>query len=232
MAIYGNLSEFPFFEVIGMLGQRTGVLCFTHLRPFESVELHLERGQLQGLSVDGVPIVDASMAHSYLAEIALSRAGDFEFRKRAPLGIRQPLGIVVKDALLRGQTTGDTGDAQRTPSDHLPDPQTRFCVGAVPVAHLDAKLTAFWVKAQPSLLRGSSAERIAEELRLEVGHVQVLLYQLRTIGAIRPVRRIEETMPLKPQIAQTPPSPTQAAAAKPTLISKLLGALSFMRRAS
>ena len=230
MAIFGNLTEFPFLEVISMLRSRSGVLHFSNLRPYESIELRLEAGQLQGLTVDGVPIFDAGMARSYLLEINDKRNGDFEFRKSRDLSTRQPpLRIVVTDALL---TISATSDSFPIPDAQLPDPQTRFTLTAVEVARLEDDLKIFWVKAQPLLLRGSSAEQIAQILRLELRMVQVAFYKLRTIGAIRPARRIEETMPTRLPAVTAPNQPVSPTAPKPSLVSRLLGALSFARRAS
>ena len=241
MAIFGNLTEFPFLEVISMLQSRTGVLRFSNLRPYESVELQLRTGQLQSLTVDGVPIFDAGMARSYLLEISDKRVGDFEFRKSADLTARQsPLSIAVKDALLGSDVATDRSPI---PDTHLPDPQTRFAPAAADLAQMSDELKRFWVSAQPLLLNGSSAEQIAQALRLEPRAVQAMLYQLRIIGAIRPARRIEETMPIKPpavtapsQFAPSQSAPSQSMSAsippKPSLVSRLLGALSFARRAS
>ena len=204
MAIFGNLTEFPFLEVISMLRSRSGVLHFSNLRPYESIELRLEAGQLQGLTVDGVPIFDAGMARSYLLEINDKRNGDFEFKKSRDLSTRQPpLRIVVTDALL---TISATSDSFPIPDAQLPDPQTRFTLTAVEVARLEDDLKIFWVKAQPLLLR--------------------------TIGAIRPARRIEETMPTRLPAVTAPNQPVSPTAPKPSLVSRLLGALSFARRAS
>ena len=230
MAIFGNLTEFPFLEVISMLQSRTGSLHFSNLRPYESVELQLQEGQLQRLTVDGVPIFDAQMARSYLCEIAAKRSGDFEFKKsRDATHSQSPLRIVVTDALLG---IGVTSDLQVADA-HLPDPQTRFAPASAAIAHLDNDLRSFWDRAQPLLSNGSSAEQIAQHLHLELRAVQVALYKLRTIGAIRPARRIEETMPIKPVIT---PAPSQSMSVsippKSSLVSRLLGALSFMRKAS
>ena len=227
MAIFGNLTEFPFLEVISMLQNRSGILHFSNLRPYESIELHLQAGQLQNLIVDGVPIFDAAMACSYLLEINDQRIGDFEFRKSRESALRQPLNIAVTDALLR---SANGSSVFQVPDAQLPDVQTRFTPAAAEIAHLEDDLKIFWVRAQPLLLRGSSAEQIANELRLEVRHVQLALYKLRTIGVIRPARRIEETMSSKPQVIA--PTHTQSASPKPTLVSRLLGALSFARRSS
>lgn len=230
MAIYGNLTEFPFLEVISMLQNRIGVLHFTNLRPYESVELHLHEGRLQSLAVDGVLIFDAQIARSYLSEIAVRRTGDFEFRKSKDLNIRHsPLNIVVTNALLR---SGASDDLFQVPDVQLPDPQTRFTPAAAETAHVEDDLKTFWLRAQPLLSRGSSAEQIARDLRLELRVVQLALHKLRTIGAIRPARRIEETVPIKTPAAPTPSPSFSPPPPKPSLVSRLLGALSFVRRAS
>ena len=234
MAIFGSLTEFPFLEVISMLRSRSGVLHFRNLRPYESLELDLQAGQLQRLTVDGVAIFDAGMARSYLLEISDQRVGDFEFRKSHDLSAPQsPLNIVVTDAL----RSGACSDSLHIPEAHLPDPQTRFTpTAAAHSAQLEDELRSFWVKARPLLSRGSSAEQLARELQLELRVAQVALYKLRTSGAIRPARRIEETMPISPPAATAPSQSVHTSQSvhspKPSLVSRLLGALSFARKGS
>jgi hypothetical protein len=225
VAIFGNLSEFGFLEVIKMLGRKSGVLGLSQLRPYERVELHLQAGVMQALYVDGAPVLDAAVARSYLLEIAGKRAGEFEFGNSRH-AVLNPLNIVVTDALLRH---GAHAELLEAPREHLPDPKTRFNVAqTVTSEHLDAELKRLWPLIHPHLMRGSSAEDIAAHLRLDSAAVQLALHKLRTIGAIRPARRIQE----RPSAAPTPPTrPAQAApASKPTLLSRLLGALLFARR--
>ncbi len=241
MAIFGNLTEFPFLEVLKMLERKSGVLRFLQLRPYASVELHLHRGTLQALHVDGVPILDAGIARSYLLEISAKRMGEFEFGTSSHV-VPNPLGIVVTDAVLG---IGASEELFAVAREWLPDTKTRFNAadGAPPQSnHLDADLRRVWPSIHPLLMRGSSAEEIAAQLGLSEETVQHALYKLRAIGAIRPARRIEETQTgpatfgratttTNPSASPSPAVSTRPTA-KPTLISRLLGALSFARRSS
>ncbi len=221
MTIFGDLKEFPLIEVLGMLEQRVGVLRFTQLQHCKELDLHLDKGQLCGMRVDALRVKDSAEARSYLFELASTRQGAFIFNRRATEDLLKDYALSVRHALSGGAARAETEIQQYRA--FLPDPATVFTVSQPTNARLEDDLHAFWLQAQFLLTRSSSAEGIAATMRLDLGWVQLALYKLRVAGFVRPVQRIREM--------QTPPPPTQAVP-KPSLISKLLGALSFMRRAS
>ncbi len=233
MAVFGNLTEFPLLEVFGMLERRCGVLRFTRVGRFANLEFHLNNAQLQGLVVDGKVMRDGLMAKNLLVEIANIRDGKFEFQ-RVPVGsdvLLNDLAISINEVLLRRATLDDEWNNYR---ENLPDGETRFMLSSQELVWLDGDLQFFWNQAEPLLEYGISAKDLAVRLSLEVKMVQVNLYKLRVLGVIRPARRMQEVSDIRagnfpgresrPAPVYIPPVAPQA---KPTLVSRLLGALRF-----
>jgi hypothetical protein len=258
VAVFGNLTEFPLLEVVGMLERRCGVLRFEKIGHYSSLEFHLNNAQLQGLVIDGKIMRDGFAAKNLLLEVANVREGQFEFQ-RLPLhseAMLNDLAISVNEVLLRRAALDDEWENFR---ENLPDVETRFIVATQDLVWLDDELQAFWNQAEPFLEYGISTSDMAKRLTLDIRLVQVNLYKLRTAGIIRPARRVQEVADIRagnfpgqrqstwsplqkpasaPTLAATPTStattiippvapPATPAPAKPSLVSRLLGALRF-----
>jgi hypothetical protein len=238
MAIFGNLAEFPLLEVMGMLEHRCGVLRFGHVGRFGSLELHVNMGTLQGLVVDGKVWRDGFDAKALVLELAGVRHGNFEFQRLSALSpeMRNDLAISVNEVLLRSATFDDEWNKYK---DQLPDPKTRFTLAGEELVWLEGSLQAFWIRAEPLLEYGISVEDLAARFEMDLRVVQLHFYKLRTVGVVRPARRVQEvadiragnfpnTTPTSPMARATTPAPN----AKPTLVSRLLGALRLIGRSA
>jgi hypothetical protein len=246
MAIFGNLAEFPLIEVMGMLEQRCGVLRFGKIGRFESLELQINNGRLQGLLVNGKVMRDGLTAKDLLVEIANAKDGNFEFQ-RVPAtsgSLLNDLAIEVNEVLLRRATLDDEWNNYR---DSLPDIETRFVLATQELVWLDGDLQRFWNQAEQLLEYGISAKELAQRLNLEIRLVQVNLYKLRATGVIRPARRIQEIADIRAgnfpsrvpaPVLQSPvtqnlmPEPAKPIQTKPSLVSRLLGALRLIGKPS
>jgi hypothetical protein len=233
VAIFGNLTEFPFPEIVSMLDRRIGVLKFANVKGYEQLELHLNHGQIHGLKVNGAAIEDVFKAKAYLAELFNETQGNFIFEKIRPEFLRHDFSYPIMGMLLHSSAVKDEVAHYR---DQLPDIGTRFTIVTQETVWLEENLRDFWMKAQPWLLRGSSAQDIASALNLQMAQVQLLLYKLRLAGLIRPARRIMETT--SPQVS-APTAPvsvlaqsTTSSQPKPGLVSRLLSALKLVRSLS
>ncbi len=233
MAVFGDLAEFPLLEVFGMLERRCGVLRFSKVGRFTNLEFHLNNAQLQGLVIDGKVVRDGLLAKNLLVEIANARDGKFEFQ-RVPTSsdtLLNDLAISINEVLLRRATLDDEWNNYR---ESLPDSETRFMLSSQELVWLEGDLQIFWNQAEPLLEYGVSAKDLAIRLNLEVKMVQLNLYKLRVLGVIRPARRIQEVADIRAgnfPSRESRPSPTRSQPtqpqAKPTLVSRLLGALRF-----
>jgi hypothetical protein len=240
MAIFGNLTEFPLIEVIGMLERRCGVLRFTQVGRFQSLELQLNLGRLQGLLVNGQVLRDGLAAKDLLVEIANQRQGTFEFQ-RVPIDsglLLNDLSIEITEVLLRRATLDDEWNNFK---ENLPEPETRFVLATQELVWLEDDLQRFWNQAELLLEYGISTKELAERLSLDLRLVQVNLYKLRAIGVIRPARRVQEVADMRagnfpsrvvePILKVAVPDPKAALPEvkeirpKPSLVSRLLGAL-------
>jgi hypothetical protein len=246
VAMFGNLSEFSFIEIINMVQQRTGVLRVTQTAAQRVLECAMENGRLRALRLDFKIVTDEEEAKRALLEISGERQGDFVFHRRPLEQSQKQFFIAVAELLSKNTVLEDS--FQET--DQLPNAQTRFASVNHYAGDLAYELQLFWQRAHPLLVRGASAEELSDKLMLDQNKVRMLLQGLRTAGAIRPLRRIEEESTQRQQPLEKPndlyahaPEPlsqrTERGAVvdlepvtKPTLVSRLLGALSFMRRAS
>lgn len=248
MAVFGNLAEFPLLEVVSMLEQRCGVLRFSKIGRFESLEFHLNNSELQGLVVDGRVMRDGFAAKDIVVEIANARDGQFEFQ-RVPVtspSLLNDLSIRISEVLLRRATLDDEWNKYKQ---NLPDIETRFVLSSQELIWLDGDLQNFWQQVEPLLEYGSSAKDLALRLSLDLQAVQLNLYKLRTIGIIRPARKAQEVADIRAGNfpSRDVPAPTKKRSsmqtetgtpmylprapkppAKPTLISRLLGALRWV----
>jgi hypothetical protein len=246
MAIFGNLTEFPLIEVMGMLERRCGVLRFVQVGRFQSLEFQLNNGVLQGLVVNGRVLRDGLAAKDLLVEVANLREGTFEFQRvPAESGLLlNDLAIQVNEVLLRRATLDDEWNNYK---DNLPDLETRFVLATQELVWLDGELQRFWNLAEPLLEYGISTKELASRLNLEIRLVQVNLYKLRATGVIRPARRVQEVADIRaghfPSREVVPvlsnfsahtilPEALKQPQAKPSLVSRLLGALRLIGKPS
>lgn len=227
MAIFGDLEHHTLTDLFKVLSAQAGTLFFHQAYQGRTVEMVLEHGQLHALYVDGFPVHDAAQAQAIVHHLHAQGHGAFEFQRRAAspgAGARPgarlytlPLLELLQDAL-----------AKAIPADQLPHPETRFVVqhsGAqVPVS-----LTLGWQLLAPYLQTGASAAELAGLTGQPEAEVQALLYRLRAVDLITPVRTVnlgaarqpaqpEWTTPLHPQDAPAPAAPAP-------LLRRLLGAL-------
>jgi hypothetical protein len=238
VAIFGNLTEFPLLEVMGMIEHRCGVLRFSQIGRFESVELYVNMGVLQGLMVNHKVWRDGYDAKNLLIEISNVRDGHFEFQRVAATSpeMLNDLAIQINEVLLRSVTFDDEW---RMYKDQLPDPKTRFTLAGEELIWLEGSLQDFWARAEPLLEYGISIEDLAARIQMDVRVVQMNFYKLRVAGVVRPARRMQEIADIRAgnfpgtqpvQAAARPPTPPPVV--KPTLVSRLLGALRLIGRSA
>ncbi len=244
MAIFGNLNEFPFIEVLAMLEQRVGVLRFSNIAQYQTLELHLSNGQLQGMQVDSHVVRESFEARSYLMELVGQHRGEFSFDRRDAARMLNDFSLSARSVLFQGAAYLDEIQQYKN---HLPEPTTVFTMAVANSSWLDDDLKPFWERAQSLLSRHSSAEEIARALNLNLNWVQLALYKLRLAGFVRPVRRVSEPVaglqtpfgqadspraPLPNTALLNAALPNTPVPGRPTLVSRLLGALGLMRRSS
>ena len=221
MAIFGNLADFPFIELISTLGRRTGRLEIWDLPSQSRLELHLNGAILQGLVVNDQLVTNVLRVRDHLIELSIATSGNFEFSKLPPESLQGRLNLPVNALLLKVTSTVNELAVYK---DRFPAPQTRFKLsntGEVPAG--DPELIEFVKRAKPSLERGASSLELAERLGLKLEQVQLYLYKLRSAGHVAPARARELARPM-PGLP-----PQEVTNARPGLLSRLLGALRLIR---
>ncbi len=249
MAIFGDLADFPFVEVIAMLEQQQGVLFLENIGRFSKLELHLSNDRLKRIIADETVIYDMYSTTNLLLKIAHLRQGNFEFRaSKTHTDSPSPLNIKLKELLLRLTVLDDEWQSHLA---DLPDIETRFVAGNQELIWLEGELQTFWIFVEPLVKQGVTAQDLVLRFHLEPRSTQLNLYKLRTLGLIRPLRRIEDTAYYRQRYALETKLAVENLAAKvvvpdvllglpkdkiqiaqppsPSLLSKLLGALRLMR---
>ncbi|WP_117236581.1 DUF4388 domain-containing protein [Thermus sediminis] len=189
MAIFGNLRDMPFPDLVAMLGRRSGVLeVFGLPGKRQGYAVALDGGKVVWVR-EGNRLLEPLEARSALQELLRLQEGAFEFTPGIPPAGEAALGWPLERLLLTMTTVVDEIQSHQS---FLPDPKTRFQAAALEV-WLEEPLWSFWERAKPLLQGGASAEDLAARLRLPLDEVRYYLYKLRLAGKVVPVRAYEET---------------------------------------
>lgn len=185
MAIYGDFADHAFSDVAKVLQRHTGTLFLQSALGGRSVELHLHRGEMRALFMDGFPVREAMRVQDVLRQLMNGATGTYEFEAMAPheltahfsLPLNQVLRSLVQDA--------------RIDESQLPHEATRFVtvqgaeelVGGLPVT-----LQSAWRHVSPLLTRGGNAAEVAQEAFISLEEARLMLFRLRAAGMVTPYR--------------------------------------------
>lgn len=188
MAIFGNLRDMPFPDLVAMLGRRSGVLeVFALPGKRQGYRIALDGGRVLWIQEGNQPL-DPMKARSVVQDLFYAQEGAFEFHPGAPPANGQPLGWPLEQLLLSFTAMEDE---RRAYAAFLPDSKTRFQAVALEV-WLEEPLYTFWERAKPLLERGASSEEISQALHLPLEEVRYYLHKLRLAGKVAPVRAYRE----------------------------------------
>lgn len=145
-----------------------------------SVELHLQRGILHAVFIDGFPVHEPLRVRDTIRSLVTSAHGEYSFDAG---DISHYFSLPIRDIIREVMSTADIPEAQ------LPHEETRFEVkeGA---AHqsVPENLRASWGSIAPLLKSGASAIDVSSQLRISLPEARVTLYRLRASGLIAPKR--------------------------------------------
>lgn len=189
MAVFGNLRDMPVADLIAMLGRRSGVLeVFGLPGKRQGYAVALDGGKVVWVR-EGRKLLDPVEARFALRELMRSGEGAFEFTPGVPPADGAPLGWPLERLLL---TMTAVEDELAAYAPLLPDPKTRFQAASLEI-WLEEPLWSFWERAKGLLLKGTSAEEIAQAFQLPLDEVRYYLHKLRLAGKVAPVRAYEAT---------------------------------------
>lgn len=189
MAIFGSLEELPVPEILSMLGQRSGHLKVWDLPDDKRCDLYIDKGKLKALRVNGRRIQEVFEVREEMVSLLSTKRGSFEFDRCAPEALQQGLDASIQKLLLSAATAIDEIAAYRN---NFADPRTRFQMLTTFDTWTDQELAHFWERAEPALKQGASADELADTLAMNLEQVQLILYKLRSLGVIEPVRQFQK----------------------------------------
>ena len=223
MALFGNLEHQPLNELFNMLQTQTGTLYFHEAYQGRTLELTLAQGVLHALYIDGFPVQESARTLAILYQLHAQSTGAFEFQRqdkiRAERTFTLPLRTILRDTV-----------HHTIPPDQLPHPDTRFH-RVEAVQDVPQSLQHAWTQLAPHLAQGISASELGRVTRVPVPDLQVMLYHLRAVDLIAPVRaagiaRSKPAIPAPlPALSSPQPELLPAAPAPVPLLQRMLGAL-------
>lgn len=181
MAIFGDLSDIPFSDLLNLLSGLSGVLHIE--RPGQpQLALVLDRGVIQEVR-NGGRSLDSLEALARVQELLKHQGGSFEFSPGAKR-LGPALNWPVERLMLLAANVEEEIKAY---AEALPDPRTRFVADEEPPV-LEEPLASFLERALPYLKSGTSGEELARALRLPQDQVVYYLHKLRLLGVVKPQR--------------------------------------------
>lgn len=185
VAIYGDFADHAFPDVAKVLQRHTGTLFLQSALGGRSVELHLHRGELRALFVDGFPVREALRVQDVLRQLMNGATGTYEFEAMAPHELTAHFSLPLNQVLRSLVQDAQIDESQ------LPHESTRFV--SVPEAEtyvptLPVTLQGAWRNVAPILNGGGSATDIAQAAFISLDEARLMLFRLRAAGIVTPYR--------------------------------------------
>jgi len=93
MAVFGDLADLPFLEILNVIDRRSGRLLIFGVPDQGTFELDMVDGSLRGLRVDGEDLADPLYARDGLIGVMRASRGLFEFHRSPPEQLRGNLDL-------------------------------------------------------------------------------------------------------------------------------------------
>ena len=188
MAVYGNLKDFPFADILGMISAGSGRFCIRNHSSGKVFEFFIRFGQLKALFIDSAPATDVLMIRSWVAKLVTANSGDFEF-------VREQVGEYgdYGDYSLPLNQLVASGFANtiewETLKEFCPNPETIFLLSLGPVdCWMEPELENFLDDTRILLEEGASGEHLAIATGYPLEEVLLKLYKLKATHVITPMR--------------------------------------------
>lgn len=236
MAIFGDLSDLPLFEVFRVVRGSSGRLSVKEALG-RSYQLLIEGGQLREFVVQDRSQHDLEQVKVYLQRLRLLKTGSFEFVKLTSLP-PGPLSLPL-ETLESWLMWGSSGPSEQSEIarlvNALPHPETRMVYSLNRGSAAKEALNRFYSslggafsQVLVALEKGMSATDLAQLNMLPLEHCQLSLYRLLEVGAVEPLRAFKvESSSASPQdnLQGNLQGSPQVKQVKPGFFSRLLGAL-------
>lgn len=180
MWILGDLIEFPLPEVLTLLGRRSGKLKLFKLPDGRRFEFHVHDARLHAVMSAGEPVGEIAEVYRTMMRLVDVERGNFEFERSLPEELENYFEISVAKLLLK---TATNIDEQETAPERNED-DLRFVVSGPTDLWLDDELYAFLERSSEHLAKGTTPQKLAQELELPLEQVLLNLRKLRSLGKI------------------------------------------------
>jgi hypothetical protein len=188
MAVFGNFADFPFPELLTLVGYRTGKILIRNKVADKQYEWHLHSATICGVIVNSKPLDDVLQVRGCMLDLIEDSSSAFEFHRHSYEELLHYFNLPTEHLVLSTAAAMDELSAYRK---FFPNEQTYFqSTGHIDV-WLDEQLSSFWERSSRFLEKGCNARELAENLHLNLEQVQLNFYKLRSVGKIAPLRLYE-----------------------------------------
>ncbi len=183
MPVAGALHDFPLLDVFNAVGHSVGRLLFTGLPTIQRLELDLHEGVITAcrLGEEQTPLREQARLVEKLILASLAGTGDFVFHPTSPAAIEHVLDVPIPAAL---RDVFSKCDEIRASSRDFDPPMQKLRLITKGAASYTGELGDFLRETSSMLRRGTSANEIAQALKLAVPHVQFFLLFMKEEGLI------------------------------------------------
>jgi hypothetical protein len=188
MAVFGNFADFPFPELLTLVGYRTGKILIRNTIADKQYEWHLHSATICGVIVNSKPLDDVLQVRGCMLDLIDDSSSAFEFHRHSYEELLHYFNLPTEHLVLSTAAAMDELSAYRN---FFPHEQTYFQSNGQMDIWLDEQLSSFWERSSSYFKKGCNARDLAENLHLNLEQVQLNFYKLRSVGKIAPVRLYE-----------------------------------------
>lgn len=188
MAVFGNFADFPFPELLSLVGGRTGKILIRNNSADRQYEWHLHSATICGVLLNSEPLDDVLQVRGCMLDLIEDSSSAFEFHRHSYEELLHYFNLPTEHLVLSTAAAMDELSAYRK---FFPNEQTYFQGNGQIDGWLDEQLLSFWERSSNFFIKGCNARELAENLHLNIEQVQLSLYKLRSAGKITPLRLYE-----------------------------------------
>jgi hypothetical protein len=192
MAVFGNFADFPFPELLSLIGYRTGKIFIRNISADRQYEWHLHSATICGVILNSKPLDDVLQVRGCMLDLIEDSSSAFEFHRHSYEDLLHYFDLPTEHLVLSTAAAMDELSAYRK---FFPNEQTYFQSNGQMDGWLDEQLLSFWERSSPFFKKGCNARELTENLHLNIEQVQLNLYKLRSVGKIIPLRLYEGQLP-------------------------------------
>lgn len=187
MAVFGDLRDFAFPDLLRTMMRKTGVLSVSAVVADgeHSYDLFMEEGVLLGMRHNREEVIEIFRIHELFGRLCRMNAGAFIFVHEPDTTPMRSVRIRLDHLLLA--SVGDNFQIQCR-EEMLPSPFQKFRLNKDAQTQVSQILDQFLTRSRELLMQGATPVLIARQTKLSVQTVRLYLFKLQVLGHVEPIK--------------------------------------------